>query len=241
MQWKSGNPGSFEQDVGENESLLKVTIAVLFIRLLGSPRARSDFVCATIFLCTHTHMYLWSSCVPTSDMPAMTAGTHTHKKMVCLIFRRLAELFVLVVEIIDWICCRLFCLLSLSVWVGASGLTVSDQLVSYMYFLFSLSRSKKSSKKRNRRVDGNCEYMILIVSTCNVTNWLQWNSHSRWFGIWRKLSHHPSLELSRHMRMPEAENFLGLCQICFQWCACQWEKKRLRDFSCHINSFIPRM
>ena len=79
MQWKSGNPGSFEQDVGENESLLKVTIAVLFILLLGSPRARSDFVCATIFLCTHTHMYLWSSCVPTSDMPAMTAGTHTQK------------------------------------------------------------------------------------------------------------------------------------------------------------------
>lgn len=79
MQWKSGNPGSFEQDAGENESLLQVTIAVLFIPLLGSPRARSDFVCATIFLCTHMHIYLWSSCVPTSDMPAVTAGTHTHK------------------------------------------------------------------------------------------------------------------------------------------------------------------
>ena len=140
---------------------------------------------------------------------------HTHKKTVCLIFRRLAELFVLVAEIIDWICCRLFCLLSLSVWVSASGLTVSDQLVSYMYFLFSLSRSKKSSKKRNRRTDGNCEYMILIVSMCNVTNWLQWNSHSRWLRIWWKLSHHPSLEFSRHMSMPEAENVWACVKTAF--------------------------
>ena len=58
MQWKSGNPGSFEQDARENESLLKVMIAVLFIPLLGSPRARSDFVCVTIFLCTHIYIYV---------------------------------------------------------------------------------------------------------------------------------------------------------------------------------------
>ena len=53
--WKSGNPGSSEQDAGENESLVKVTMVVDFLpplALNGSPQIRAQRAWTAFPVCT---------------------------------------------------------------------------------------------------------------------------------------------------------------------------------------------
>lgn len=104
----------------------------------------------------------------TSDMPAMTAGAHTQKDSLSHF------------QMID----RDFCtgsgnhrldmlqIVLLAFFVSVGWCQWSDCIRPigqlHVFSFFPLSRSKKSSKKRNRRADGNCEYLILIVSTRNV-------------------------------------------------------------------------